>query len=120
LDLRLVGSPEPNIADASGSDVVSVYPQEFDGVRPRLQVKEGDRVKRGGLLFFDKGNEDLKFRAPAGGRIGAIKLGARRAVAEIVIEVTPNEEVERFNRYTPDQILKLAREDVLSQLLETG
>jgi len=120
LNLRLIGSPEPIIEDASDSGIVSVYPQEFEGIKPRLQVEEGNRVKRGELLFFDKKNEKLKFRAPAGGRIQAIKLGARRALTEIVIEVSPDEEVETFKQYAPQRILTLSREEVLGQLLETG
>ncbi|MCZ6671741.1 MAG: Na(+)-translocating NADH-quinone reductase subunit A [Verrucomicrobia bacterium] len=120
LDLRLMGSPKPSIADASDAGSVSIYPQEFEGIKPRLQVKEGDIVKRGGLLFFDKKNEHLKFRAPAGGRVNAIKLGPRRALTEIEIEVSPNEDVETFQQYTAEQILTLSRDEILSQLLETG
>jgi len=120
LDLRLMGSPKPSIADAFNSRSVSIYPQEFEGIKPRLQVKQGDIVKRGGLLFFDKKNERLQFRAPAGGRVSSIKLGPRRAVTEIEIEVTSNEEVETFKRFTQEQILTLSRDEILAQLLETG
>lgn len=120
LDLRLKGAPMPIVSSALDAKFVSVYPPEFTGVKPRLVVKEGDAVKRGGMLFYDKRNEGLKFRAPAGGRIDAIKLGPRRVVTEISIEISGNEEPEAFNRYSAEEILSLSREQVLGQLLETG
>jgi Na+-transporting NADH:ubiquinone oxidoreductase subunit A len=72
------------------------------------------------MLLYDKRNEKLKFRAPAGGRIDAIKVGPRRVVTEISIEISENEEMEEFKRYSAEQILALPREEVLGQLLETG
>ena len=120
MDLRIKGAPMPAIASALGARFVSIYPPEFVGVKPRLAVKEGDAVKRGAMLFYDKRNERLKFGSPAGGRIDAITLGPRRVVTEISIEISENEELETFNRYSAEDILTLSREEVLEQLLETG
>ncbi len=120
LDLKLKGAPMPAVANNLDAKFVSIYPPEFTGVKPRLVVKEGDPVKRGGMLFYDKRNEQLKFRAPAGGKIDAIKLGPRRVVTEISIEISGDEELESFNQYSAEDILALPREEVLDQLLETG
>ena len=55
LDIPLAGSPEPSIS--AGADVKSVAllgPDTHD-LKPRMLVREGDRVKLGQGIFDDKG-----------------------------------------------------------------
>jgi len=120
FDIQLAGAPEPEITEAANVETVAVYPQEFQGVKPRLQVKEGDTVKKGSVLFVNKRNDRMKFRSPAGGTVRSIRLGERRALTEILIEVAPREEVEKFTRYSSTQIGNLSRDDAIGLLVDSG
>ncbi len=118
--MPLAGAPRPEIEDALGAREVRVYPQEFKGLKPRAAVKAGDRVKRGTALFHDKKNEAMRGCSPAGGVVREVKLGERRALTEIVIEVDENEQVEAFAKVAPDTLKNLSRKEVLTQLMAGG
>lgn len=120
FDIKLVGAPTAEIVDATATDSVTIYPQEFTGFKPRLDVKEGDAVKRGSILFHNKQNERQKLRSPAGGIVKSILLGARRSLQAIVIDVARSEDVEALPSYAADRIRGLSREEVLNHLLDTG
>ena len=45
-NLNLRGAPLPRIDKAPAPTRVGVLPQEFPGIKPKLSVKEGDRVKK--------------------------------------------------------------------------
>lgn len=120
MDIRLEGAPAPEITETANVPVVTVYPHEFPGIKPRPHVKEGDAVKRGSLLFIDKKQPAFRFRSPAGGTIRSIVYGERRALSAIVMDVAEDEPVERFARYTPSQVAALTRDQVLQHLLDTG
>ena len=120
LDLRLKGAPKPEVVDAPWRGEITVCPTEFEGVKPRLKVKEGDPVKRGGLLFGSKRYTSLLFRSPAGGTIRSIVYGKRRSLERIVIDMADQEESETFKTYDPKEVSGLSRDEVLGHLLDTG
>ncbi len=120
LDIPLDGAPRPEVDDRLETPSVCLYPQEFPGVKPRLKVKEGDRVRRGSPLFFDKRRPHLHFCAPIGGVVKTIEYGARRAIMRIVIDPVDVKEAESFTTYEPARLSSLARDEVLSHLLRTG
>jgi Na+-transporting NADH:ubiquinone oxidoreductase subunit A len=120
MDIRLAGAPESLIADAPNPGQVFIYPTEYVGIKPRLLVKEGDAVKRGTPVVFDKKNPDFKICSPAGGSIAKINFGKRRVLESIVIDVAAREEAESFTKRTSDQILGLNRQTLLNELQQTG
>ncbi len=120
FDINVLGEPAPHIEAYTNSSIFSVYPSEFEGIKPRLKVAVGTPVKRGDVLFENKKNEKMLFRSPCSGRIKEIKLGARRAPQEIVIEQVDPEESVKFKVYTRDTVGMLSREQVIDHLLYTG
>ena len=120
FDIKVLGKPAPLIEDYASPPMFAVYPSEFEGIKPRLKVSEGDRVKRGDVLFENKKNEKMLFRSPACGTVKAVNLGARRFPIEILIEASAEEESTTFETYTRDTIGQLAREQVVEHLLNTG
>ena len=64
LDINLVGKPQESLADAPQASEYALSPLDFEGVTPKLLVKEGDRVKAGTPLFFNKYNERVLFTSP--------------------------------------------------------
>lgn len=120
FDVKVVGKPAPTIEEYAPPRLFAVYPSEFEGLKPRLKVVAGDRVKRGDVLFENKKNEKMLFRSPCGGTIQAVNLGARRFPAEILIDRATEEESVTFETYTRDTIGQLSREQVVDHLLNTG
>ncbi|MDE5686102.1 MAG: Na(+)-translocating NADH-quinone reductase subunit A [Paramuribaculum sp.] len=87
LDLRLEGGldgSEKPIAIPSSS--VAIYPDDFPGFTPKLSVREGDLVKPGTPLMFDKVNEQIKLVSPAGGKVKAVVRGERRKIIRVEVE----------------------------------
>lgn len=119
-NLPLAGEPEPMVQESAGSERMAVYPNEFEGLKPRPLVKAGDPVKRGSLLFYSKKNEALKFRAPAAGTVEEVVLGPRRALEKIVVRISGKDEVEPQPRFAAAQVGGLSRDQVLARLLDTG
>ncbi len=120
FDIKVTGKPDPSVEEYASPQLFAVYPSEFEGVKPRLKVAEGDRIKRGDILFENKKNEKMLFRSPCGGTVQAVNLGARRFPVEILIERAPEEESVTFTTYTRDTIGQLSREQVADHLLNAG
>jgi Na+-transporting NADH:ubiquinone oxidoreductase subunit A len=120
FDIPLAGRPAPDIASVEPSGTVAVYPLEFDGMKQRLKVAEGDAVVRGSELMEDKANPAFKLRSPAAGTVQAVVRGARRFVEKIVIAVGEGDDAESFRSFTADELLSLDREAILEQLTTTG
>ncbi len=120
MNIKLAGAPETVVADAPAPKQVFVYPAEFHGIKPRLKVKEGDRVKRGTPMVFDKKNPDFQLCAPAGGTVATINFGKRRVLESIVIDVDAREEAETFTKFSADQLLRTDRHTLLNHLQQTG
>lgn len=119
MDLQLAGAPRPEISDASGTDAVSVFPPEYVGIKPRLNVKEGDRVARGGTVLHDKKDAAFQVCSPASGVVSAIQYGARRVVEQIRIQVD-GAAADSFPAHEVREVLRLSRVDVLALLQRSG
>ena len=72
LNVPMAGQPELTISD--GNDVSTVGLVGFDtpGLKPKMAVAVGDRVKRGQVLFVDKRNPDVCYAAPGAGTVSAL------------------------------------------------
>ncbi len=121
LDIPLTGKPVPEMEGGIiSTDTVSVYPSEFEGVKEKLHINEGDSVKRGTPLFFNKRMHELQFLSPGGGKISEIKFGPRRSIHSITIELDAEEEVEPLRKFEPEQIREVDRNEIVQHLLSTG
>ncbi len=120
FDLKLGGKPASDIVDRLDASSAIAYPLEFSSVKQRLQVQEGDHVKRGSVLIEDKKNPDFKIRAPMGGTIKSIIRGERRFVEQVVIQADKEEQTEAFTQYAADSLATADRDAIVSQLVSTG
>lgn len=120
FDIKVSGKPKPDLVDYPAPSLHAAYPNEFEGIKPRLKIAAGDYVKRGDILFENKKNEKMLFRSPCCGTVKAIHLGARRFPVEILIEAAAQEESTTFEAYTRDSVGQLTREQVVAHLLHTG
>ncbi|MCW8128210.1 Na(+)-translocating NADH-quinone reductase subunit A [Microbulbifer halophilus] len=119
LDLPISGAPEQVIHDGPALKTVAVLGPEYHGMKPTMEVAEGDSVKLGQLLFTDKKTEGVRYTAPAAGRVAAVNRGARRALQSVVIEID-GDEAEQFASYSADQLGGLTAEQVRQNLVESG
>ena len=61
LDIRLVGVANKVKTDSKVPSHVSVKPTDFHGTTPKMMVKEGDLVKAGDIIFYNKYNDKISF-----------------------------------------------------------
>jgi len=91
LDIPVDGAPAQVIEDAATPGRVGLLADDTPGLRPRLCVREGDRVVRGQLLYEDGGAPGVRYTTPASGTVQAIHRGARRALQSVVIRLDEHE-----------------------------
>lgn len=128
LNLPLAGAPEQRL-DAAAPAVrhVALLGGDYPGMRPTLAVAEGDRVRRGQLLFEDKKTPGVRYTAPGAGTIKAIHRGERRFMLAVEIALDEAREGEgseaddeRFEVHPSESLASLPREKVQAQLLAAG
>ncbi|MDH3390094.1 MAG: hypothetical protein OEN02_19580, partial [Gammaproteobacteria bacterium] len=75
--------------DLESRDVtrVALLGRDYRGVNPELLCAEGETVSAGAALMRDARRPDIRFSAPAAGRIARIERGARRRLVSVQIDV---------------------------------
>ncbi|MDX1500370.1 MAG: Na(+)-translocating NADH-quinone reductase subunit A [Woeseiaceae bacterium] len=119
LDIPIAGRPEQVIDDGNSVASVAVMGTDIIGIRPRMHVQEGDRVRLGQPVFTDKRNPGVHFTAPGTGVVTAINRGARRSLQSVVIRLEGDDAVE-FESFAAERLPGLGYEAVRDLLLESG
>ncbi len=119
LDLPIRGAPEQTITQGRPVQRVAVVGFDYTGMKPTMAVREGDRVKRGSLLFTDKKTEGVRYTAPAAGIVREINRGERRVFQSLVIDIE-GDEAENFARFEQQDLDNLSRQQVVDNLVESG
>ncbi len=117
LDIPLEGAADKILQTPSRSAIYAVKPTDFHGLFPRMLVSEGDRVKAGTPLFYDKYNEDVVFTSPVSGTFKQLVRGAKRRILEVRIEADPEDEYVDFGTADP---ASLGRVEIKEKLLKSG
>ena len=99
------------------SGVIEIKPDHFHGITPKITVKEGEAIKAGTPLFYNKNYESMKFVSPVSGSIREIKRGERRKVMSILIDV--NSQLE-FLKFGVKKTSSLTADEIKSTLLNSG
>ncbi len=121
FNLNLAGKAENKTIEVTQPDTFALKPTDFSGLgRPKLVVKEGDNVKAGSPLFFERGDEDILYTSPVSGEIVEIKRGEKRKVLEVKILADKQIEFEKFKNYSASEIANISKEDALEQLKKSG
>lgn len=119
LDLPITGAPEQTITSGQAVTEVAVLGSDYVGMKPTMAVREGDRVKKGQVLFTDKKTEGVQYTAPGAGVVKAVNRGDRRKFLSVVIELDGNDE-ETFASYSADKLSSLSADDVQTNLVNSG
>ena len=120
LNVPIAGEPEQVIyTDAGAVRTVALIGSDYVGLKPTLQVAEGDPVKLGDVLFVDKQNPGVFFTSPGSGVVKAINRGPRRVLESVVIELGGSDEA-LFLAYAESQLGDLTTQQVKDNLLNSG
>ncbi len=115
LDIPVDGKAEKALGSVCRPEVYHIVPDHYAGVTPKLDVKEGAKVKAGSPLFHDKTFENLLFTSPVSGTVKAIVRGDRRKVLSIDIEADACIEYEVLSDQVPS-----TKDEVKALLLRSG
>ena len=86
FDIHLLGAITDNtIVEAGSPNSVAVVPDDFHGIIPRMEKKEGEHVAAGEPLYHDKNYEAIKVVAPVSGTVKEVRRGERRHIDAIII-----------------------------------
>ena len=119
LDLPIEGAPRQVIEDAPAARAAAVVGFDYVGMKPTMEVAEGDRVKLGQLLFTDKKTEGVRYTAPAAGVVSAINRGAKRVLQSVVIDID-GDEAEDFGAHSADEARRLEPAVIRQKLNAAG
>ncbi len=119
-DIKIKGLAQQSLKSISLPKTVAIQPPDFKNIKPKLLVKVGDEVKVGRPILFDKNNEAIKILSPASGTISAVNRGEKRALLEVVIQTSSDQNSLEFKKFSQDDISKAGNKDILNALLDGG
>ena len=117
LDIHLQGKAAENLIKLKSNGKFALVPDDFEGVTPKVVVKEGDKVKAGDALFVNKQYPEVRFASPVSGIVREVVRGERRKVLCIKVDSDSQQE---YVDYGKKDVAKLSGEQVVSALLEAG
>lgn len=120
FDIKLLGeaSLEHGIKSVHSS-TYALKPKDFIGMMPipKVVVAEGESLKAGDVLFYDKKRPEIKYAAPVSGEMLKIQRGDKRSINEIVI--LADKDID-YRQYDLPNLDTVSREDLIAFLLESG
>ena len=96
LDIPLSGIPVQSAPEMREVEHHALLGGDYPGLKPRLSVKEGDKVKRGTPLFRHKDDPAINYGSPVAGTVVAINRGHRRSLVSVVVAKDDKNSQEKF------------------------
>jgi Na+-transporting NADH:ubiquinone oxidoreductase subunit A len=121
FDIKLAGKAEKQLVEFKRAQTFAIKPTDFIGMqRPKVLVNEGDTVKAGTPVLFDKAMDKVQFVSPVSGEIVEIKRGDKRKLLEIKILADAEITYENFEKFTESSLKTIGKETVVDQLCKGG
>ena len=117
LNINLKGKAETKRIQLKSNGQYALVPDDFEGVTPKVVVKEGDQVKAGDALFVNKQYPEVKFASPVSGTVREVARGERRKVLCIKVDADAQQEFTDFGK---KDVSKMDGKAVIDALLEAG
>jgi len=117
LDIHLQGKASEKLIQLKSNGQYALVPDDFEGVTPKVVVKEGDKVKAGDALFVNKQYPDVRFASPVSGTVREVVRGERRKV--LCVRVEADQQLEYVD-YGKKDVAKLSGQEVIDALLQGG
>ena len=109
--LLLNHNPKPATFALKPTDIMGLSPI------PKVMVEEGQDVKAGDPIFFDKKRPDIIYTAPVSGEFVEVRRGEKRAITELVFLADSEIKFKDFGVSDPNT---LDRETIVKKLLDSG
>lgn len=117
LDINLAGKAAEKKDAIAVAGTYALQPADFEGVKPKVVVKEGDKVKAGDALFVNKECPEVKFASPVSGTVTLVERGDRRKLLSVRVAADATQEYVDFGK---KEVAALNGEAVMNALLEAG
>ena len=117
LDINLKGRATEQKIQLKSNGKYALVPDDFEGVTPKVVVKEGDKVQAGDALFINKQYPEVKFASPVSGTVSAVVRGERRKVLCVKVDADAQQSFVDFGK---KDVAKLDGKAVIDALLEAG
>lgn len=117
LDINLAGKAAFEKKSTAPGKVYALCPDNFQGVKPKVVVKEGDKVKAGDALFVNKNYPAVGFASPVSGTVTMVERGDRRKLLSVRVEADAQQEYKDFG---VKNVASLNGDAVKESLLEAG
>ena len=107
------------IEEGANARSVALIGFDYIGMKPTMEVAEGDQVALGQLLFTDKKTSGVKYTSPGAGRVSAINRGEKRALQSVVIELEGDDQIS-FDKVPSSELSSLDNQQVRDRLIDSG
>ena len=119
LDIHLQGQAEEKKIQLKSNGKYALMPDDFEGVTPKVVVREGDYVRAGDALFVNKQYPEVKFASPVSGKVVAVERGERRKVLCVKVEADAGGQLNYVDFGRKD-VEKMDGHAIVEALLEAG
>ena len=119
LNIPLAGAPEQRISKGPAVKSVALLGPDTHDLKPRMMVREGDRVKLGQPLFEDKQSPGIHFTSPGSGIVAAISRGERRVLQSVIVRLE-GDDAEEFDTFSTERLYSLEAGAVRDNLQASG
>jgi len=117
LAINIKGASDNIVKKATFPKSISLNPNDFHLVTPKMAVKVGDHLEAGDVVFYSKDNQDVKFCSPVSGNVKDIVRGQKRKITEIIIDSDLSQKSKKFKT---SKFENFKREEIIKSLLESG
>lgn len=119
FDIAIIGQATLKTSNVGHASTFAIKPIDFHGLSPipKMQVAEGDSVKAGDVLFYDKTRPEVKFTSPVSGTVVKIERGEKRSIMQVVVQADNKKQFKEFGTAKPES---LSRDQIVNRMLESG
>ncbi len=118
LDINLKGKATLKCTPFKLDKEYALVPDAFEGMTPKVVVREGDHVKAGDPLFVNKKFPEVGFASPVSGKVTSVLRGERRKLLSVKVEADKTQEYVDFGKGKDPS--RLSADEVLQHLLKAG
>ncbi len=117
LNISLKGVATLETFALTPSPAYALMPDDFPGITPKVVVKEGDYVRAGWPLWYEKTSPEMKFVSPVSGQVTHVERGERRKLLSVTVVPEAEQDYESFGKKS---VSTLDAAQVKAALLESG
>lgn len=117
LNINLLGKAATTLRNSDNVTEFAIKPSDFFNLTPKLNVKAGEPVKCGSVLFYDKYNPQIKFTSPVSGNVKEVVRGERRKILEVVVQADGKNETIEFKK---GKAHSFSKEELIENMLSSG